>query len=322
MMLAFLLLASAVVPLQDEADKLVDSLKTEDAAQRRASLEKLSERGAAAVAAALRALEGASPAPAERITALLRQLASKKWKERDEAMQAFIRLGRTAKAGLEAVAADGDPEVVWRVKAALAEISERAGREDLLEELRNAALCEFLGEAGDARAVAPLLRILGSAAPDPRPDLKLRAADAVGKLAARLQPAQVESAADQVLAMLEKAVSPLQKGLLIRVLGRLRSPSCVRPLSALLADRSEKNLHLKRACLAALGQTGDPAALRAVIEALRSEDPYVRQAAALVLEEATGGPTGLDARLGADENRDAMTRLQTWWSKKFNRAWE
>jgi HEAT repeat protein len=256
------------------------------------------------------------------VAALLKQLASKGWKERDEAMQALVRLGRPAKSGLEGVPSDGDPEVVWRVKAALSEIAERAGREDLLEQLRNAALCEFLGETGDARAVGPLLRLLGSGGVDPKPELKLRVADALGKLSGRLQAAEIEAAADQVLAMLEKTASPLHKGLLIRVLGRLRSPSCVRPLSALLADRSEKNLHLKRACLAALGQTGDPTALRAVIESLRADDPYVRQAAAAVLDEVTGGPTGIDPRGGSEENREAIAKLHGWWEKKFGRAWE
>jgi HEAT repeat protein len=322
-LLLILPLASAAAePLQDDIEKAVEALKTEDAAQRRGALEGLLKRGAAAVPPALRALEGASPAAPERIAALLRQLASKGWKERDEAMQALVRLGRSAKAGLEAVPAEGDPEVVWRVKAALAEIQERAGREDLLEELRNAALCEFLGEAGDARAVGPLLRVLSAPGGESRPELKLRAADALGKLAGRLAAAQSEDAAERVLALLEKTPSPLQKGLLIRVLGRLRSPACVRPLSALLADRSEKNLHLKRACLAALAQTGDAAALRAVIETLGSADPYLRQAAAAALDEASGAPSGFDPRLTAEENREAVAKLQAWWTKKFNRAWE
>lgn len=323
-LLSLAALLSPPVPAQDKDDveKIVESLKTEEAPQRRAALEQLLQRGAPGVAAALRALEGASPAPAERIAALLKQLAARTWKERDEAMQSLVRLGRSAQSGLEALPADGDPEVVWRVKAALSEIAERAGREDLLEEIRNVALCEFLGEAGDAGAVGTLLRILAAGAPDQKPELKLRAADALGKLAGRLQPAQAEDAADKVLAMLEKSGSPLQKGLLIRVLGRLRSPSCVRPLSALLGDRSEKNLHLKRACLAALGQTGDAQALRAVIETLRSDDPYLRQAASAALEEASGAPAGIDPRGTAEENREAVAKLRAWWAKKFNRPWE
>lgn len=309
-------------PAQDDVEKIVEGLKTEEAGPRRAALEELHRRGAPGVAAAIRVLGGPSPAPSDRIAALLKQLASRKWKERDEAMQSLVRLGRPAKPALEALPADGDPEVAWRVRSALAEIAERAGREDLLEDLRNGALCEFLGEAGDAGAVAPLLRILDAGPADAKPELKLRAADALGKLAERLQPRQAELAADQVLAMLEKAGSPLQKGLLIRVLGRLRAPSCVRPLSALLADRSEKNLHLKRACLAALGQTGDAAALRAVIEALRSDDPYLRQAASGVLEEATGAPTGIDPRGTAEGNREATAKLREWWVKKYNRPWD
>jgi HEAT repeat protein len=307
---------------QDDAEKTVEALKTEDAVQRRAALEELQKRGSAALPCALRALEGSAPEAPERLAALLRQLAAKTWKERNEAMQSLVRLGRSVKPGLEAVPGEGDPEVVWRVKAALAEIQERAGREDLLEELRNAALCEFLGEAGDARAVAPLLRILAAVgAGDSRPDLKLRAADALGKLAGRLQGAQAEDAAERVLVLLEKTPSPLHKGLLIRVLGRLHSPACVRPLTALLADRSEKNLHLKRACLAALGQTGDASALRAVIETLGSADPYLRQAAAAALVEASGAPSGIDPRLSAEENRESVTKFREWWEKKFKRSW-
>jgi HEAT repeat protein len=308
---------------QDDAEKAVEALKTEDAVQRRAALEELQKRGAAALPFVLRALEGASPEAPERLAALLRQLAAKTWKERDEAMRALVRLGRSAKSGLEAVPSEGDPEVVWRVKAALAEIQDRAGREDLLEELRNGALCELLGESGDARGVPPLLRILGAAGAgaESRPDLRLRAADALGKLAGRLQGAQADDAAERVLALLEKTPSPLQKGLLIRVLGRLHSPACVRPLTALLADRSEKNLHLKRACLAALGQTGDASALRAVIETLGSPDPYLRQAAAAAIAEASGAPSGVDPRLSAEENREPVAKLREWWEKKFKRAW-
>lgn len=311
-----------LLPPQDPSDKAVEALKTEEAALRRAALEDLRRLGAPAVPSAIRALEGAAPASPERLAALLRQLAAKTWKERDEAMQGLIRLGRSAKAGLEAVPAGGDPEVVWRVKSALAEIQDRAGREDLLEELRNSALCEFLGEEGDARAVAPLLGALAAGGSEQRPELKIRAADALGKLAARLQPAQAEDATDKVLALFERTPSPLQKGLLIRVLGRLHSPSCVRPLSALLRDRSEKNLHLKRSCLSALARTGDAAALRAVIETAGSADPYLRQAAAAALEEVPGPPPAIDPRVLPEENREALDKLQSWWSKKFGKSWE
>jgi HEAT repeat protein len=95
----------------------------------------------------------------------------------------------------------------------------------------------------------------------------------------------------------------------------------VRPLTALLAHRSEKNLHLKRACLAALGQTGEASALRAVIETLNSPDPYLRQAAAAAIAEASGAPSGVDPRLTAEENRESVAKLREWWEKKFKRAW-
>jgi HEAT repeat protein len=322
--MSVVLALAALLPLalQDPVERAIGALRTEDAGRRRAALEDLEKLGASAIPTVLRALEGVAPASPDRIRQLLGQLASKGWKERDEAMQALVRLGRSALPGLEGIGSDGDPEVVWRVRSALSEIKDRAGKEDLLEELQNSSLCDFLGEIGDERAVGPLLGVLSGGGSELRPDLKIRAADALGKLAQRLRAPQAEEATEKVLALFEKTPSPLQKGLLIRVLGRLHSPSSVRPLSALLSDRSEKNLHLKRACLIALSRTGDPAALRLVIESVGSPDPYLRQAAVAAIEEASGGASGVDLRGGAEENREAIGRLKSWWSKKFGKAWE
>jgi HEAT repeat protein len=306
----------------DEIEALVLRLATEVPAERRRALEELEKLGPQAVPAALRALENTAPNPAAQVAVLIRQLGSRKWKERDQAMQALVRLGRSAKPLLEEQAASGDPEVAWRVRAALAEIRDRAGRDEMLEELRNAALCDFLGEVGDARGVPLLLRLLAGNAPEPRPDLRLRAANALGKLRPQMEPAQVEEAADHILALLETPSPPLAKGLLIRALGRLRSPACVRPLSALLADRSEKNLDLKRAALAALGEVGNAKGLKAVIEALRSDDPYVRQGAGAVLEEVRGVAGGFNAALPPADNRAALEDYRAWWSKKFGQEWE
>jgi hypothetical protein len=320
--LSFFLLSSLQAPPAEDVEALLAGLKTEDASARRAAFGKLLRLGPAAVPAALRVLEDAAPNPSERVALLVKKLSSRAWKERDGAMEELSRLGRAARAALEEHAGAADPEVAWRVRAALADIQDKAGRDELLEEIRATALCEFLGEAGDGRAVPTLLRVLAAGAPEQRAELKRRAAEALGKLRAKLGPAQADEAAARVLSMLERTAPAKDKSLLVKALAGLRSPACVRPLEALLADRSEKNVNLKRNCMAALAASGDPRGLRAVIEALSAEDVYVRQGAAAVLEEASGERPGFDPRAAGPENRAAIDAFRAWWSKKFNRPWE
>jgi len=321
-LLSFLAPQGAPSKSADDVESVLSALKTEDAAARRAALDRLHRLGSPAVPAALRVLENAAPNPAERVAGLVKQLSSKGWKERDGAMQELSRLGRSARAALEEHAGAADPEVAWRVRAALADIQDKAGRDEQLEEIRATALCEFLGEAGDGRAAPTLLRILLSGAPEQRAELKRRAAEALGLLRPALSTAQAEEAAGRVLSMLERAAAARERSLLVKTLAGLRSPACVRPLEALLADRSEKNVNLKRNCMAALAASGDPRGLRAVIEALSAEDVYVRQGAAAILEEASGERPGFDPRAPAADRRAAVERFRAWWSKKFGRPWD
>jgi HEAT repeat protein len=314
-MLALLVVGS---PFQEDPERLVERLKAEDAAERRKASEELRRRGAAAVPASIRALERAAPDPAPRVAELVRRLSSKAWKERDESMRELARIGRPGRAALEPHASSGDPEVAWRVKTALAEIQEHSGREDLLEALRDAALCELLGELGDRRAVGPLLKALW----DPRPEIGRRAAEALGKLRGGMEAGQSDQAAERILAMLEQSASARDKSLLVRALGGLRAPGAVAPLAALLSDRSEKNIHLKRACVAALAASGDARGVRAILDALGADDVYLRQGAQAALEELSGGPTGFDPRRSPGENRAALEKLRAWWSRKFGRPWE
>ncbi len=313
----------AVALRQEDPDRLVDRLRTEDPSERRRATQELLRAGAAALPAAVRALAKEAPDPAPRVAELVARLSSRAWKERAEAMRDLARMGRPARAALEGHAASGDPEVAWRVRTALAEIQERAEREEQLEELRDTALCEVLGELGDARAVGPLLRILlAGGAADPRPELRRRAAEALGKLRGAMEPAQADQAAGRVLAMLERTPAAREKSALVKALGDLRAPAAIRPLAALLADRSEKDLNLKRACLAALAVSGDPRGAKAVVDALLADEVYLRQGAAALLEELSGAPSGFDPRLTAEENRAAIEKLRAWWSKKFGRPWE
>jgi HEAT repeat protein len=319
---ALLLGAVALLGRGQDVGTLLEALRSEDPAERRRALEALRARGAEAVPAAARALSSASPDPSARVADLVRALASPDWKERDRAMRELARLGRPALGALEAQAGAADPEVAWRVRTAAAEIRARAGREERADELRAILLCEFLGEAGDSRGVPPLLEILNAGPPGGRPELRRRAAEALGRLREHLSPAQAAEAAERVLAMLETAPSPRDRSLLVKVLARLGTPAGVRPLAALLADRSEKNVNLKRSCMAALAASGDPRGLRAVIETLSDPEVYLRQAAAAVLAERAGEDFGFDPRATAEENREALGRARAWWSRTFGRPWE
>ena len=316
---AFLSLLLAQDP---SVDTLLDQLRTEDAAERRRIQGELVRRGAAAVPAMIRALESASPRPEEEVARLLQRLASSSWKERSEATAALVRLGRAAVPLLEAKLSAADSEAAWRMRSAMAEIKEKAGQDEQAEESRAAALCDVLGQSGDPRATAGLRKVLSADGPEKRPQLKLRASQALGLLRGTMSGSQPDEAADRVLQVLERIPGPLEKAMLLKALGRIGSPAAVRPLAALMADRSEKNVHLKRSCAAALAAIGRPAGIRAVVDALGTDDVYVRQGAEAALEELAGKDFGYDPLAGVEENRAAVAKVRAWAAAKYGKAWE
>jgi HEAT repeat protein len=316
------LVPSFAQPAPDEIGKLLERMKTEDPVERRRLGGELFRIGPTAVDAMVRTLESGTPIPMDRVAALLRQLSSTSWKDRSGATQELAQLGRGIRTILEEAAGPADPEVAWRIRAALAEIQEKAGRDEVFEDLRAVALCGILATAGDARATAPLLRLLASGPSDQRTELRLRAADGLGQLRASMNEAQVEEAAERITAILERTAEPLAKGLLLKALGRLGTPSALHPLAALLADRSEKNLHIKRSCMAALIASDHPRAVRAVVDALDAEEVYVRQGAADLLAERAGLDFGFDPRATPEENRKATGQFRAWGAATFGKAWE
>jgi len=307
--------------LSQDVDKLLDRLRTEDAAERRRVQAELMRLGPEAVPAMLRALESAAPRPEEEVARLVKRLASASWKERSEATEALVRLGRSAIPVLEARIAAADPEAAWRLRSAILEIREKAGQDEQIEETRAAALCDALGQCGDGRAVAPLLKLLGADPPEKRLALKIRASQALGLLRGAMSAAQAEEAADRVLQVLERMTAPLDKALLFQALGRLGAPGAVRPLAALLADRSEKNVHLKRSGMAALAAIGHGRGIRAIVDALGADDVYVRQGAAAVLEELAGESFGYEPRASAEQNQPAIEKFRAWGSAKYGKTW-
>jgi HEAT repeat protein len=314
----------ALLPFQagDSVEALLERLRTEDAVARRQAQISLVARGAEAVPDLLRALESASPRPEEEIARLVKKLESASWKDRNAATEALVKLGRSAVAPLEARLGAADPEVAWRLRAAMAEIQEKAGRDEQAEEIRAAVICDVLGQAGDGRAVAPLLKLLSADAPSKRVALKVRACQALGLLRDGMEAAQAEEASDRVLQVLERSPGALEKALLIKTLGRLKVAGAARPLAALLSDRSEKNAHLKRCCVTALAAIGEARGLRAIVDALASDDVYVRQAAGAALEELAGNSHGYDPRLNPEESREAAGKFRRWGAEKYGKDWE
>jgi HEAT repeat protein len=304
----------ACLAVQDDPAALVERLRVEDAAERRKAESALLKAGAPAAEAAARALGAVPPDPAARVAELAAGLAALAWKERDRAMRELARLGPAARPSLLKHAEAADPEVAWRVRAALAELGERAPREEALGAIRDAALCRLLGELGGAEAPAALLRVLAEPPGEARAETRLRAVEALGKLRAGLSAAQADEAAERALAQLERSPGPRERGVLLRAIGRLKSKTATRPLAALAEDRGEKNLHVRRAALAALAAAGDGESMRAVVEALASDEPYVREAAAAALERAAGVAFGVEA--------PAMDKARAWWSTKFGKPWE
>ena len=124
-----------------------------------------------------------------------------------------------------------------------------------------------------------------------------------------------------MLGLVERTRLPRTRARLIRVLGGLRVRLAVRPLVRLLEDRSERDAHLKRTCIAALAAVGDAAGVRAIVEALGSEDVYVREAASVFLSGLAGNDFGFDPRGTREENAPAVEKHRAWWSNRFGVEW-
>lgn len=298
---------------------IIERLRSEDAAERRQAESALLKLGAPAAEAAAKALTEGPADPAARVAELAASLAAPAWKERDRAMRELSKLGPAAAPSLRKHAEAADPEVAWRARAALAELGERAPREEALTGLRDASLCRLLGELGGAAAPAALLRTLAESGGETRAEVRLRALEALGKLRESLSAAQAEEAAERALAALERAPGPRERATLLRALGRLKSRAASRPLAALAEDRGEKNLHLRRVALAGLAESGDAASARVLVLALDSDEAYVREAALAGLERVAGEAFGVDP---AAPSRAALEKARAWWSSKFGKPWE
>lgn len=309
---------------QDGIPALLDRLKTEDPQARAEALRGLVDAGAAAVGPALQALAREDTGLAARVDAEAAKLASRSWKERDEAVRALARLGRRALERLHALAEKAAGEASLRLRAAIAAIREHERSEQEMELLRDAAICEFLGAAGDARATEPLLKVLDGGSEGPAElvaELRIQAAEALGRLRAKLTPEQADRATDAALGMLEQSRGRRSQATLIRALGALRSPGAVRPLVRLIDDAAVKDVHIKATAMQALVRLDSPWGVRSVILALGSGDAFLREGAVRALKPAAGTDWGVDPVAGPAP-AETIRKARAWWEKKYRQGWD
>ena len=153
-------------------------------------------------------------------------------------------------------------------------------------------------------------------------ETKMKAVEALVRLQAHLTREQADEVSARILEILESSRGAPQRSLMIRALGPLKSRLSVKPLTALVRDRTERNVHVKRRAMATLLEIGDLDGVRAVVEALTDEDVYVRQGAAFLLAGLFGEEFGFDPRATAAQNKASLEKFRAAWVKKFGRAWD
>src|SRR5262245_42586291 len=167
----------------------MERLRNPDPKVRAEAERELAAAGTRAAADLRRALAREGDPIEPRVDALVAQLASASWKERDEAGRALVRLGRAARARLSTHEGATDVEVAWRVKAILAEIKELEPAEAAAAAFADAAICRLLGAAGDGGSAPLILEALkgaGSAPAEASLDLGLSALGALADLRSAL----------------------------------------------------------------------------------------------------------------------------------------
>jgi hypothetical protein len=316
---AILLLLPFIPCLQDEKATPVERLGSPDAAVRRAAERELAESGAAAVPSLKRALARETDPIEPRVDALVKKLAAASWKEREEAGRALVLLGRAARPRLQTHENAADVEVAWRVKAILAELKELEPGEAAAAAWRDAAVCRLLGAAGDGGSAGLILGALGSAEGAPAEaalDLRLSVLGALADLRASITAEQAERATEEGLKLVAEPRNRRTMGAALKSLGRLKSPSAVKPLAALVENVSVKDLHVKRGALAALAALGTRESMRPVIDAFKSADPYLREAAWQVLQGSGFNPP-YDPESGPASD-DARARILKAWELQLS----
>jgi len=182
------------------------------------------------------------------VTALLELLEDQHYRVREAAARAL-----------------GDRRASDAVPALLRALSDPV--DDVREEVAVA-----LGFIGDPAAIAPLARVLST---DPDEDVREAAAWALGET-------ETHEAVVQLARALERAAQTGLRHEIVEALGETGQPAAVDVLVGLL---STANARLQQTVLASLVEIGSDEAMRAVIDAMRSDDAGLRRLAARALGE-------------------------------------
>jgi len=316
---AFFPLLPLLFHLQESAEPTpLQRLRSSDAAVRQAAERELAEAGAKAVAGLRRALAHEGEPIEPRVDALVRKLSAATWKEREQATRDLVLLGRDARPRLETFENSTDLEVSWRVKSILAELKEREPGEAAAGAFADAAICRLLAAAGDGESAGLILGALKRAEGAPAEavlDLRLSAVGALADLRASLSAEQAERATEEGLKLLREHRHRRSTGQVLKSLGRLKSPAAVPPLKQLAEDAVLKDLHLKRGALAALASIGRREAMQVVIDALKSPEPYLREAAIQILA-ASGLPDPDFDPASGPASEELRSRILKWWEQQ------
>ena len=309
--------------LQDPAPA-IDRLRSLDASVRQAAERELSAEGAKAVPALRRALARETDPVDPRVDALVKKLSAPTWKERDEATRALVHLGRAARPRLATHEGAADVEVAWRVKSVLVELKELEPGEAAGSVFRDAAICRLLGAAGDGASAGAILAALAGTEGAPAEgvlDLRLSVLAALADLRGSLTAEQAERATEEGLKLAGESRHRRTTGFVLKAVGRLKSPSAVAPLAAILEDAAVKDIHVKRGAMAALAALDQPASMKAVAGVLKSADPYLREAALQVLVASGAPEAGIDSAAGPASD-ESFAKIRAWWEKKYGRTWD
>jgi len=195
-------------------------------------------------------------------------------------VEALVRLGEPSVGPLVDVLRDGDPDVRWSAADALGRIGHAGGVVPLITALRDSrwllreAAAKALGRIEDSRAAEPLVGALRD------PEWLVRKAAAEALRAAGM-------ATDG-----RPPAGPAFGGA-----ARMGSRRCVRNgrHRAPLRRPRRSDAHVRESAAEAFGRVSDPAAVAALVAALKDKDPRVQRAAAVSL-----GRLGAEAREALD----------------------
>ena len=244
-----------------------------------------------------------TPQRQKQVTALIEQLASASFAEREAAMKQLLRMPGLPIAQLSAATESEDPEVRWRSREILQQ-SEGQSSQAIY-----AALKVLAAEAEDAPPAGAVAVVLAAIPLCSQSHLKAAAREAL-----------VASARSQDTSALRGALAngnSEQRVAVAAVLTSLLEDDQRASLYPLLSDRDDAvALEVARG----LADVGEKKAMASLVRLLNSEDNQVRTSAVVTLRGLTGKYMGYAAYEPADKRYEAVKKWNTWVSTEGEKA--